>query len=106
VFLVSPDHSDVDMRLSDLRRGQPADSTTRNLLVLMTDKLELCARLPVYEHEAASEGHARCAEMFSRLAEVERKSFNDLLTCLRGHIDVAHQGGEERPAAQPRRGWR
>jgi hypothetical protein len=105
VFDVSPDQSDADMRLSDLRRAQPADSTMRNLLVLLTAKLEPCAQLPVYEYEAATAGHPACAEAFSRLAEVERQSFNELLGCLRGHIDASPQE-EERPPAQPRRGWR
>ena len=98
---MSPDPSHLDMRLSDLRRGQPADSTMRNLLVLLTDKLELCARLPVYEYEAAGEGYPNCAEAFSALAERERQSFDELLTCLRGQMEAGRQGGEERSSAHP-----
>jgi hypothetical protein len=60
----------------------------QNLLVLLTSKLELCARLPIYEYEAGSEGHAACAETFHRLADVERQSFQDLLTCLQSHLDA------------------
>jgi hypothetical protein len=100
---VSTDSSDVSRRLSDLRRAQPADSTMQNLLVLLSAKLELCARLPVYEYEAGSEGHPACAETFHKLADVERESFNQLLGCLQHHL-------ESRPAgtapAHQRGGWR
>jgi hypothetical protein len=85
--VLQPDDSATTRRLSDLRRAQPADTTLQNLIGLLSAKLELCARLPVFEYEAGSDGHAACAAAFRNLAEIERRSFNDLLACLREHLD-------------------
>ena len=82
-----PTPSDPPLRLSDLRRGQPADTTLRNLLGVLSAKLELCASLPVYEWEAGSEGHTACATAFRDLAELERRTCNDVLEQLRTHLD-------------------
>ena len=93
--MLQPDDSAAARRLSDLRRAQPADATLQNLLRLLSTKLELCARLPVFEYEAGNDGHARCAAAFRDLADVERQSFNELLVCLRDHLDEslgAHKG--------------
>lgn len=103
---MSTDSSGVSARLSDLRRAQPADSTMQNLLVLLSSKLELCSRLPVYEYEAGSEGHAACAEAFHKLADTERESFNDLLTCLQHHLEESPPGGAQRPQAHRPGSWR
>jgi hypothetical protein len=94
--VVSTPHSG-GRRLSELARVHPADRTLQNLLGTLSAKLEMCSRLPVYEYEAASEGHEASAIAFHELAEAERRSFNNLLTCLRVHLDDA-----ERMAAQPR----
>ena len=82
-----PQQSDAPRRLSDLRRGQPADATLRNLLGLLSTKLELCASLSVYEWEAGSEGHAASAVAFRNLADLERQACNDILDQLRAHLD-------------------
>jgi len=79
--------SSAGRRLSDLTRVQPADRTLQNLLGTLSAKLEICSRLPVYEYEAASEGHEASAVAFHELAELERRSFYDLLACLRVHLD-------------------
>ena len=76
-------------RLSDLARVHPADRTLQNLLGTLSAKLDMCSRLPVYEYEAASEGHEASAMAFRELAEVERRTFNNLLACLRVHLDEA-----------------
>jgi hypothetical protein len=87
--VLQPDDSAAARRLSDLRRAQPADATLQNLIGLLSAKLELCARLPVFEYEAGSDGHAACAATFRELAELERRSFNSLLICLREHLDAS-----------------
>jgi hypothetical protein len=79
--------SDATRRLTDLRRGQPTDATLRNLLGVLSAKLELCASLPVYEWEAGSEGHADCAAAFRMLADAERQSCNEVLEQLREHLE-------------------
>jgi hypothetical protein len=76
-------------RLSDLSAAHPADRTLENLLRTLTAKLDLCARLPVYEYEADSEGHVASAAAFQQLGSYERQSFDELLQCLRRHLDEA-----------------
>jgi hypothetical protein len=77
--------------LTQLRRSQPGDSTLQNLLLVMSAKLELCGRLPIYEYEAGVEGHRACAAAFHELADIERKSFDALVVCLRGHLERTGQ---------------
>lgn len=74
-------------RLSELRRAHPADATLQNLLTALGAKLEFCTRLPVYEYEAATEGHEDCARAFEVLAHAERAHVNELLKVLRTHLD-------------------
>jgi hypothetical protein len=75
-------------RLSDLARVHPADRTLQNLLGALSAKLELVSRLPIFEYEASAEGHAPCAAAFHHLASAEEESFNELLQCLRLHLDA------------------
>jgi len=81
--------SEATRRLGDLRRAQPADATLKNLLGVLTTKLELCAELPVFEWEAGNEGHDSCARAFRALAEEERDSCATVLECLRAHLQQA-----------------
>lgn len=74
-------------RLNELRRAHPADATLQNLLAVLGSKLDLSARLPVFEYEAASEGHDDCARAFEVLARAERANVNELLKILRVHVD-------------------
>lgn len=83
-------------RLNELRRAHPADATLQNLLTVLGSKLDLSARLPVFEYEAASEGHEDCAHAFDVLARAERANVNELLKILRAHVDRSLQ----RAAAQ------
>lgn len=78
--------SQATKRLTDLRRGQPADATLKNLLGVLSAKLELCASLPVYEWEAVSEGYEACARAFRELAEAERRSCSEVIDRLREHL--------------------
>jgi hypothetical protein len=82
-------------RLSDLARAHPADRTLQNLLGILSAKLDLCGRLPIYEYEAASEGFLHCAATFNALAAAERRSFDEVARCLRDHLaTVAEQRAE------------
>jgi hypothetical protein len=87
--------SEATRRLTDLRRAQPADATLKNLLGILSAKLELCASLPVYEWEAGSEGFEECAAAFRRLGEIERSSCAEVIERLREHLDhhASVQGG-------------
>jgi hypothetical protein len=98
VTVISQTHpSEATRRLTDLRRGQPTDATLRNLLGVLSAKLELCASLPVYEWEAGSEGHERCAAAFRHLAEAERRSCDEVLEQLRMHLEHRAAGlGDQR----------
>jgi len=92
-------HGDtVSRRLSDVSRAHPGDVTLQNLLGVLVAKLDTCRRLPIFEYEAGSEGHAACAKAFRELADAERQSVNELLDCLQQHlVDTA----AERKGVQP-----
>jgi hypothetical protein len=81
------DTSEATRSLSDLRRAQPVDTTLRNLLGVLSAKLELCASLPVYEWEAGREGNDECAAAFRSLAEAERHACAEVLDRLREHLE-------------------
>jgi hypothetical protein len=78
---------DASRRIGELRRMQPADATMRNLLALLTTKLEICAGLPVWEWEAGNEGHREQAAGFRALAAAERRSCIDIMDWLREHLE-------------------
>jgi hypothetical protein len=82
------DDSTAVRRLNELRATMPADHTLQNLLGLLNAKLDLCSKLPIYEYEAASQGHRHCVAAFQRLAEYERSSFDEILATLRVHLDA------------------
>jgi hypothetical protein len=84
---VLPNESTTARRLSDLR-ARPADATLQNLLATLSAKLDLCGRLPIYEYEADREGHDACAATFHRLLEAERRSFEEIVVCLRRHLEA------------------
>ena len=86
-FVLRPDDASAVRRLSELRAALPGDHTLQNLLVILNAKLDLCAKLPVYEYEAATQGHAYCVAAFRRLIESERESFDDIVQTLRVHLD-------------------
>jgi len=74
-------------RLNELRRAHPSDVTLQNLLAVLTTKLDLCSRLPVYEFEADNEGLADAASFFGALASAERETVYELVQSLRAHLD-------------------
>ena len=85
-------------RLSDVSRAHPGDVTLQNLLGVLVTKLDSCRRLPIFEYEAGSEGHAACAKAFRELADAERESVNQLLTCLQQHLaETGHGPNGVRP---------
>jgi len=83
------EENDASRRIGELRRRQPADATMKNLLALLTAKLELCEGLPVWEWEAGNEGHREQAASFRRLADAERRSCFDIMDWLRVHLERA-----------------
>jgi hypothetical protein len=97
---VLADESTAARRLSDLRSAHPADATLQNLLRTLSAKLEACGRLPVLEYEAHVEGYEGCATTFSALAQAERQAVDELLACLRRHLD-ATSGSRSAPVSEP-----
>jgi hypothetical protein len=85
--------SEATRSLNDLRRRQPADATLKNLLGVLSAKLDLCASLPVFEWEANTEGYADCAAAFRQLAEAERRSCGDVIELLREYLEQRARGG-------------
>lgn len=74
-------------RLSELRSASPVDATLENLIRVITIKLDLCARLPIFEYEAGEEGASDCAAVFTALAAEERTQVQELVRSLHGHIE-------------------
>ena len=83
----APRQTSTGQRLAELRRAHPHDATLQNLLAILSVKLDLSARLPVFEYEADSEGFSDTASFLSSLASAERESLQDILTSLRLHLD-------------------
>ena len=83
----APRQTSTAQRLAELRSAQPCDTTLQNLLNILTAKLDLSARLPVFEYEADSEGFPEAASFMSALASAERESVQDVLRSLRMHLD-------------------
>jgi rubrerythrin len=101
---VVPRSSSTVRRLSDLTAALPADRTLQNLLGLMSSKLELCSRLPIFEYEAANEGHEAIATSFHDMAEDERRSFTELARCLRRYLEETGVGAEPRRTDEEAKG--
>jgi len=95
---IGPRQTSTAQRLNELRRAHPYDATLQNLLTLLTAKLDLSARLPVFEYEADSEGFAETASFLSALGSAERESVQDVVRSLRLHLD--RTGGRFDPASQ------
>lgn len=83
----APRPSSTAHRLAELRRAHPYDATLQNLLAVLTTKLDLSSRLPVYEYEADSEGFADTASFLSALASAERESVQEILASLQHHLE-------------------
>jgi rubrerythrin len=72
-----------------IRTEQPVKNTVHNLIQTLSTKLDSAARYGLYQEDASADGMEDCADVFARLAERDRESINDLLECLKGHIDDA-----------------
>ena len=83
----APRQLSTAQRLADLRAAHPHDATLQNLLTIVSAKLDLSARLPVYEYEADSDGFSDTASFLAALASAERESLQEILATLRRHID-------------------
>jgi hypothetical protein len=92
--------STIVARLSELRRASPADATLRNLISALHFKLEFSDRIPLYEYEAAFEGHDACAAAFRELAQAERQAFVSLLACLTRQLEERPQTAFGRASAE------
>src|SRR3954471_3409746 len=89
----APRQTSTAQRLSELRRAHPYDATLQNLLALLTAKLDLSARLPVFEYEADSEGFPETRSFLSALASPERETLHEVLGSLRRHLDETSSTG-------------
>jgi hypothetical protein len=90
--VLDPDDPVTLRRLSDLSHVQPTDATLKNLLGMLTAKLDLCAQLPFIAYQADREGFDEAASTFRDLAVQERQSLAELLTCLKTHLDRTTNG--------------
>ena len=63
-------------------------------------KLDLCARLGVFELEAGTEGHHATATLFHDLAAVERDSFERLKRRLIAEMEAAAPADRQVPTTE------
>jgi len=84
---VSESRRPTAQSLAGLRNAQPCDTTLQNLLTVLNAKLDLSARLPVFEYEADSEGFPEAASYLSALASAEREAVHDIVRTLRLHLE-------------------
>jgi hypothetical protein len=77
-------------RLAELRSAHACNATLQNLIAVLATRLDLCAKLAIYEFEADNEGFANSASFFSAVASAERESVRELVEALRVHLDQAN----------------
>jgi rubrerythrin len=77
------------MPLEQIRTEQPVKNTVHNLVQTLSVKLDSAARYGLYREDATKDGFHDCADVFARLSDREQESIEDLVQCLREHIDEA-----------------
>jgi hypothetical protein len=77
------------MGIEQIRTERPVKNTVHNLVQTLSVKLDSAARYHLYEEDAKEEGLEDCVDVFARLADRDRESIDDLLQCLKDHIDDA-----------------
>jgi rubrerythrin len=75
--------------LEQIRTEQPVKNTVHNLVQCLSTKLDSAARYGLYQDDARQDGMDDCAEVFANLAARDRECIEELLRCLRDHIDDA-----------------
>jgi hypothetical protein len=75
------------MPLEQIRTERPVKNTFHNLVQTLSVKLDSAARYGLYQEDATKDGFDDCAAVFERLADRERESIRDLVSCIREHID-------------------
>jgi rubrerythrin len=75
--------------IEQIRTEQPVKNTVHNLVQTLSTKLDSAARYGLYRDDARQDGMEDCAEVFANLAARDGESIEELLRCLRDHIDDA-----------------
>jgi rubrerythrin len=76
----------AEAMLERIRIDGPVKNTLHNLIQTLSVKLDSAARYGLYAEDARADGYDDCAELFGRLADLERRAIEDLTQCLRDHI--------------------
>jgi rubrerythrin len=72
-----------------IRAEEPVKNTIHNLVQTLSIKLDGSARYSLYQDDARKDGFDDCADAFGAIAERDRQSIDQLLTCLRKHLGEA-----------------
>jgi hypothetical protein len=72
--------------IREIRADHAGSETLAHLVSLVDEKLELAARLKLYEYDAGEEGLSDCARAFQHAAEIEREHVQTLLELLCDHL--------------------
>jgi rubrerythrin len=69
-----------------IRAEEPVKNTIHNLVQTLSVKLDSAARYGLYHDDAHKDGFDDCADAFEAMAERDRESIEQLVTCLRKHL--------------------
>lgn len=70
-----------------IRQDGPVKNSLHDVIQTLSIKLDSAARYGLYIDDASVDGYDDCAELFTRLRDLELRGIEDLKECLRNHID-------------------
>lgn len=76
----------AEATLERIRTDGPVKNSLHNMIQTLSVKLDSAARYGLYMEDAHADGYTDCAELFGRLAELDRQAVADLKGCLRDHV--------------------
>jgi hypothetical protein len=76
----------AEATIERIRIDGPIKNSLHDLIQTLSIKIDSAARYGLYTEDARADGYEDCAELFSQLADQERRAIDDLKRCLRDHI--------------------
>jgi rubrerythrin len=70
-----------------IRAEEPVKNTIHNLIQTLSVRLDSAARYSLYQDDARKDGFDDWADAFGAMAERDMESVDQLLTCLRKHLE-------------------
>jgi hypothetical protein len=77
------------MSMQEIREARPVQNSIHDMIQTLSVKLDSAARYGLYQQDAREDGYEDCAELFSRLADMEHDAIRDLMSCLSDHLPAS-----------------